>query len=112
RHLHTYGYDNRNEPVQIVNVRVAAIGTIPPLRIRDIPAHDGADAIKSRRQLWFRETGDVQAPIYDRRLMASGLKVAGPTVIESLESTILVPPHWQANLNEDGFVVLTRLPQG
>ena len=31
RHRQTYGHDNRSEPVQIVNLRVAAIGTIPPL---------------------------------------------------------------------------------
>jgi N-methylhydantoinase A/oxoprolinase/acetone carboxylase beta subunit len=29
-------------------------------------------------------------------------------VIESLESTILVPPGWQAEMNTDGFVRLTR----
>ena len=61
RHLHTYGHDNRAEPVQIVSIRLAAIGTIPPLVIRDKPARAGADAIKSRRQLWFHETGAVDA---------------------------------------------------
>ena len=44
--------------------------------------------------------------------MPSGLKVVGPAVIESLESTILVPPGWQARMNEDGFVLLTRLQRG
>jgi len=112
RHLQTYGHDNRSEPVKIVNVRVAAIGTIPPLVIRDIPAHAGTEAIKSRRQVWFHETGEVDAPIYDRRRISLGLKLVGPAVIESLESTILVPPRWQANVNEDGFVVLTRLMRG
>jgi N-methylhydantoinase A len=112
RHLQTYGHNNRTEPVKIVNVRVAAIGMIPPLMIRDIPVDVGAEAIKSRRQLWFRETGEVDTPIYDRRWMPLGFKVAGPTVIESLESTILVPPRWQANVTEDGFVVMTRLPHG
>ncbi|HMF24384.1 MAG TPA: hydantoinase/oxoprolinase family protein, partial [Pseudolabrys sp.] len=112
RHLQTYGHDNRTEPVKIVNVRVAAIGMIPPLMIRDIAVDVGTEAIKSRRQLWFRETGEVDAPIYDRSRMPLGLKVAGPTVIESLESTILVPPRWQANVTDDGFVVMTRLPHG
>jgi N-methylhydantoinase A len=112
RHRHTYGHDNRSEPVKIVNVRVAAIGMIPPLMIRDIPADGRVDAIKCRRQLWFRETGDVDAPIYDRSRMPLGLKVAGPAVIESLESTILVPPRWQARVTEDGFVVLTQLLHG
>ena len=33
RHRHTYGHDNRGEPVQLVSVRVTAIGAIPPLTI-------------------------------------------------------------------------------
>ena len=40
------------------------------------------------------------------------LAVVGPVVIESLESTILVPPGWQAGMNEDGCVLLTRLQRG
>jgi N-methylhydantoinase A/oxoprolinase/acetone carboxylase beta subunit len=109
RHLQTYGHDNRDEPVEIVSVRLAAIGTIPPLAVRDTTAPPGTDAIKSKRQLWFRETGTVDATVYDRRRMPSGLEVAGPVVIESFESTILVPPGWRATMNEDGFVLLTRL---
>jgi N-methylhydantoinase A len=80
--------------------------------IRDTPARSGTDAAKSKRQLWFREAGAVDAAIYDRRRMPSGLKLAGPIVIESLESTILVPPGWRARMNEDGFVHLTRLQRG
>jgi N-methylhydantoinase A len=108
RHKQTYGHDNREEPVQIVAVRLAAIGTIAPLRVRDQPAPAGSDAVKSKRQVWFRETGAVDATIYDRRRMPAGLEVKGPSVIESLESTILVPPGWHARMNEDGFVVLQR----
>jgi N-methylhydantoinase A len=108
RHLLTYGHDNRGEPVQIVSVRLSAIGTIPPLVVRDTPARPGANALKSRRQLWFHQTGAVDATIYDRKRMPSGLEVAGPAVIESLDSTILVPPGWQARINDDGFVLLTR----
>jgi N-methylhydantoinase A len=112
RHLQTYGHDNRVEPVQIVSVRLAVIGAIPPLVVRDIPARAGADAVKCERELWFRETGAVDAKIYDRRLMPSGLVVEGPGVIESLESTILVPPGWRAEMNDDGFVILTRRQHG
>jgi len=112
RHLHTYGHDNRSEPVQIVSVRVTAIGAIAPLVIRDTVAPSETNAIKAKRQVWFRETGVIDAAIYDRKRMPAGLVVAGPVVIESLESTILVPPGWQAKMNEDGFVLLTRLQQG
>jgi N-methylhydantoinase A len=112
RHLHTYGHDNRGEPVQIVSVRVTAIGATAPLAIRDSAARAGTDAVKAKRQLWFRDSGVIDATIYDRKRMPAGFAVAGPAVIESLESTILVPPAWQAEMNADGFVLLTRRQQG
>jgi N-methylhydantoinase A len=112
RHLKTYGHDNRGESVQIVSVRVAAIGNIPSLRIRDAPACAGTDPVKAKRQLWFRSTGAVGATVYDRRRMPPGLEVPGPAVIESLESTILIPPGWQGRMNEDGFVLLMHLQRG
>jgi N-methylhydantoinase A len=108
RHRHTYGHDNRGEPVQIVSLRVAAIGAIPRLVVRDAPAAAGSDAIKSRRRLWFRRCGPVEAAVYDRARMPAGLDIPGPAVIESLESTVLVPPGWRACMNADGFVVMTR----
>jgi len=112
RHLHTYGHDNRSEPVQIISIRVAAIGATAPLAICDAVACSGTDAVKAKRRAWFRETGVIDAAIYDRKRMAAGLQVTGPAVIESLESTILVPPGWRAEMNEDGFVLLTRLQGG
>ena len=108
RHRHTYGHDNGSEPVQIVSIRVAAVGTIPPLTIRDKVASLGTNPIKGKRQVWFRATGAIDATVYERRRMPPGLVAAGPAVIESLESTILVPPGWQAKMDADGFVLLTR----
>jgi N-methylhydantoinase A len=108
RHRQTYGHDNRAEPVQLVSVRVAAIGAIAPLPIREKTAGAGADAIKSKRQVWFRASGADEATIYDRARMHAGLTALGPAVIESLESTILVPPGWRARMTEEGFVLLSR----
>jgi len=108
RHRRTYGHDNRGEPVQLVSVRVTAVGLIPPLSIGTAPAPAGTDALKSRRSVWFRSAGAMEAAIYDRRRMPAGLPAPGPAVIESLESTILVPPGWQARMDDNGFVHLTK----
>ena len=107
-HRKTYGHDNNTEPVQIVNVRLAAIGEIPSLQIRD--ATGGADdgPTKSRRSLWFRKVGAVEADILARATMPAGYVATGPAVIESLESTILIRPGWQAAMDGDGFITMTR----
>jgi N-methylhydantoinase A len=94
--------------VQIVSVRVAAIGAIPPLTIRDKPAQATTNAVKTKRPVWFRETGALEATVYDRRALPADWHAPSPVVIESVESTILVPPGWQAKMNQDGFVLLTR----
>jgi N-methylhydantoinase A len=108
-HLKTYGHQNRDERVQLVNIRIAAIGAIPPLSVRNRTAPQGTSPVKSEREVWFRETGAIRAMIYDRGLMPSGLTISGPAVIEALESTILVPPDWQAKMNQDGFILLQRI---
>ncbi len=108
RHRKTYGHDNRTEPVQLVNVRIAAIGEIPTLRISDRTSDAGTNPVKSRRTLWFRDTGAIDADILDRASMPAEFTINGPAVIESLESTILVCPGWQARMDNDGFVVMTR----
>jgi N-methylhydantoinase A len=109
RHRRTYGHDNRSEPVQLVSLRVTAIGAIPPLTIGTATAPAGTQAVKGRRQVWFRGTGAAaEATVYDRARFPAGFELAGPAVIESLESTILVPPAWQAKMDDKGFVHLRK----
>jgi N-methylhydantoinase A len=112
RHAATYGHNNATEPVEIVSLRLTAIGAIPPLVIRQQPAVADSEALKARRIVYFRSTGAVEADIYERSRMPAGLTVCGPAVIESLESTALVPPGWRATMDGDGFLLLGRCGDG
>lgn len=112
RHAQTYGHDNRAETVQFVSLRLAAIGVIPPLTVRQQPAESGKRSAKPPRDVWFRRTGAISAQVHDRASMAEGVVVDGPSVIESLESTILIPPGWQARMDGDGFILMARTTQG
>lgn len=106
RHRQTYGHDNRGEPVQLVSIRLAAIGEIPALAIRQAPVASG-DPVKGRRKL-RAGGGTTEGPVLDRAAMPAGYAVDGPAIIESLESTIRVPPGWRAAMDDDGFVRMTR----
>jgi N-methylhydantoinase A len=108
RHRRTYGHNNRSEPVQLVSLRVTAIGAIPPLTIGTATAPAGTQPGKGRRQVWFRGTGAAEAAVYDRARFPAAFELDGPAVIESLESTILVPPGWQARMDDKGFLHLNR----
>ena len=62
--------------------------------------------VKGSRAVLFKgET--LQAEILDRVKMPKGRTAKGPSVIESLESTILVPPGWQAEMDSDGYIRIT-----
>lgn len=105
RHEQTYGHAQRDEPVQLVNVRLSAVGRIPSIRVAQ--ATGSGDAAKGNRKVWFRAHGEVEASVLDRARMASDQAAAGPAIIESLESTILIPPGWTGRMDADGFIHLT-----
>ncbi|MEL7000280.1 MAG: hydantoinase/oxoprolinase family protein [Pseudomonadota bacterium] len=106
RHAQTYGHARPDEPVQLVNVRLSAVGEIPAVRLGQSTGDGAAD--KGPRTVWFRHHGEHMATVLRREAMAAGQTVAGAAVIESLESTILVPPGWGARMDADGFVHLDR----
>ena len=107
-HRQTYGHDNRAEPVQLVNVRLTAIGRIPPVTIRQDPGTGQVE--KGRRQIWLGGQGAVEARVLQREAMPGAMTVQGPAIVESLESTVLVPPGWQMRMDADGFLHLERAP--
>ncbi|MEM6622081.1 MAG: hydantoinase/oxoprolinase family protein [Pseudomonadota bacterium] len=107
RHDQTYGHAHRDEPVQLVNIRLSAIGRIPALRVRQEPPSDTPPPPQSR-QVWFRGAGATQAQIFRREGLPAGFTAPGPAVIESLESTTLVRPGWTARVDADGFLHLER----
>jgi len=70
------------------------------------------ESLKSHRQAWFAGAGRVATPVHDRARIAPGIPVAGPAIIESLDSTIVIPPSWQATPDDGGFVTMTRSDAG
>jgi N-methylhydantoinase A len=44
--------------------------------------------------------GAVDTPVYVRAGLPAGTKLAGPAVIDQLDSTTLVPPGWRAEVDE------------
>ena len=107
-HVRTYGYANRQDPIELVNLRVTATsGTAQP-ELPSSPANGQPNppaALDGTRQVYFRD-GFVAAAIYDRALLGPGDSVDGPAVIEQLDSTTLVWPGGSARVDELGNLLL------
>ena len=106
RHEQTYGHANRAERVQLVNLRLTALGRLPDLVLAQRP--DAASARTRSRDVWFAETGFSWTPVHWRDGLVSGTKIAGAAIIEAMDSTTVVPPGWQARIDELGYIRIVR----
>ncbi|MEA2362399.1 MAG: N-methylhydantoinase [Thermoleophilaceae bacterium] len=107
-HARLCGFDYREQGaggVQLVNLRVAAIGKSTRMgRTRaDDEGSDPSGALKGNRSVCFDESGEfVDTSIYSRAELRPGNVVAGPAVIEEFDSTTVVWPGQTARI--DGFL--------
>ncbi|MBS0642098.1 MAG: hydantoinase/oxoprolinase family protein, partial [Proteobacteria bacterium] len=106
KHRQTYGHANRSEPVQLVNLRLTAIGRLPDLKLAQ--PHDPAAARVRTREVWFPATGFIPAAVHWRNGLASGAAVSGPAIIEAMDSTTVVPPGWTGRIDGLGYIRLQR----
>ncbi len=106
KHAQTYGHANRAEAVQLVNLRVTALGRLPALTLAQRADPDSARI--RERDVWFAATGFVATPVHWRLGLVPGTLLAGPAIVEALDSTTVVPPGWQARIDEFGCIRLAR----
>ncbi|MFB6252034.1 MAG: hydantoinase/oxoprolinase family protein [Halobellus sp.] len=103
-HEATYGY-RMDEPVELVNLRVSATTT----RSDPTTEHDSSgDPRVGERPARFGEGEEQPTSVYDRPGLAVGRTLDGPSVVEQAESTVVVPPAWEAAVRDDGSLVLTE----
>ena len=108
RHHQTYGHANPAEPVQLVNIRLTAIGHLSPLKLAPSLAGSGEFRASRRREAYFPQSGFVPCPVYWRGGLTVGATPAGPVIVEAMDSTIVVPPGWIATVDGGGYIRLRR----
>ena len=107
-HLQRFGYADRAEPVEIVNLRLKLDLAIekPNLQMVAVQGADSAGTQISTVGVVFRQ-GELETPLYDRDLLASGNRIAGPALVVQLDTTTVVPPGWQGEVDAYGNLLLT-----
>ncbi|MCH8077287.1 MAG: hypothetical protein IIC64_15895 [SAR324 cluster bacterium] len=102
----------------MVNLRLTAVGKLPPLpRKRARKAERATSgggggpgaALKEQRPLWLKEEGRaVDCPVYDRYALCAGDALDGPAVVEEMDASTVVPGGFSARLDDYGNLVMTR----
>jgi N-methylhydantoinase A len=94
-HRRMYGFVAEEEPVQLVTFRVEATGLVrkAELRAKPLGGADAAAALEGRRDVWLPEAGGfVAVPVYARDRLLPGNRLAGPAIVEQMDSTTVILP--------------------
>ena len=109
-HDRAYGFSAPGEDVELVSVRLSAIGQIAKPALAPLAKATGEATAKGQRPVYFAESeGYVDCPVYDRYALGAGAVVQGPAIVEEIDSTTVVHPQYQVRVDEVGQMVLTAI---
>ena len=106
-HLQRFGYADRGELVEIVNLRLKLDLAVdkPDLPPQTREGSDPSQAQIASVSVVFRE-GEMETPLYQRELLATGNHISGPALVVQLDSTTVIPPGWQGEVDPYGNLLL------
>jgi N-methylhydantoinase A len=113
-HQRLYTYDLPNAPVELVNLRVSAIGLLPRLQdsAMTTTSDDPQGAIVGVRRVYFDQQGGfVETPCYARQRLRTGMTFDGPAVIDQDDATTVVFPSFRVKVDAAGNLILERRNQ-
>lgn len=108
-HFAQYSHSAPQEAVEIVNLRLTAVGLVTGdvgafTHARDVSTL-GDGKPKGTRKVYFDE-GWLDCTVYDRLKLKPGAEIVGPAVIEERVSTTVLLPGDRARMLENGPIVI------
>ncbi len=104
RYQELYSYNQQDQEVRLVTLRVAAVGKLPRIAQLDREGAGHTPRPAGSRQVFLGEWRE--APTYAADSLPAGAEIAGPAVLESDFTTILVWPGDYATVDSMGGVEL------
>jgi N-methylhydantoinase A len=109
-HGREHNYSRPGAPVEVYRISVIATGLTSKARFAEFEPVDAEPLALGTRKVRFDELpSSIDTPVYDRAKLQAGMKVAGPAVIDQLDSTIIVPPGVTAEVDRSLTIVM-RIP--
>ncbi len=108
-HQQVYSYSEPRETVEFINLRVRAIGRNPSLTLpsEEKAATPLSKPLKEKRPVYFKDSGFVEVPVYERDLIGCGTEIPGPCIFEEKLSTTTIPSGCMGLIDEFRNIVIT-----
>jgi N-methylhydantoinase A len=106
-HRVTYGHANESAQIWLKELRVHVAGEMPKPRLAPLQATAAASSHTTRSLRLLGQT--FTAAVINRAALQGA--VAGPAIINQMDTTTLVPPGWEARRIGAGALVLERVAE-
>ena len=106
-HEQLYTFAQRDTPVEIVTLHVAAVGTLLQPSLSELPSGGTLEDAKIDRHPVHLDGGARPVPVYDRAKLSPDLVIAGPALVVQLDSTTLIAPDQTAKVDRYGNLLIT-----
>ena len=108
-HQLRYGYRlPEDEMMEVVTLRVTAVApVVPPKILQEVPGSpDASAAVLGEKQVWFKQQPH-RATLYEREKLRPGHQINGPAIVFQYDTTLVVPPGWEAVVDRFRNLILT-----
>lgn len=112
KHAAEYGHYFEDDPIELLNLRVTAVGRIRSYEPISLDRGDGdPDQAKTTASTVVFGTSESPREMtvdrYDRERLDADDRISGPAIIDEFDSTIVIQPGWVATVAESSAIKLT-----
>ena len=109
-HERAFGHRHDSTPASMQELRAHLSGGLPKPAPASARSATGGGA-HCNRTIRLRGV-EVSASVHNRAELVDGSQIAGPAIVEQMDTTTLVPDGWQLTLAENGALILVRSDHG
>jgi len=109
RHQQLYTFCDRSAEVEMVNIRVKAVGRIDKAKLGRLRCADIEEATPfTKRSVFFPALGFVDTPVYRREELFAEQKIPGPGIVDQSDTTTVIFPGEQGVVDTYGSIYIEQ----
>lgn len=109
QHRQRFSFDDPKEAVEIVTLRLTAIGVLGDSDLPAVPYAPSEAATVTHRPVHV-DGGWFDTPVHRQFSLAPGASVTGPAIIEQEYTTLLIPGGWSLTMTATGDMTARKQP--
>lgn len=104
-HERLYSYTLPENGVEIVNIKVKALGKLEKPKMIEKDSVEG-NALKEEREVFYEESGWINTPVYDKDKLRVDEIIDGPAIIEEKTSSTILLDGDKLNKDKYGNLII------